>query len=157
MPGQVKQHPARVVRVIRGQTKLGAVLEDRGEAIERPWADDAPLEVAPLGPRIRVQDEQPTDRRLVQAGQQQPRIVGKEADIVEPAPGNPAQEAGHAVDKGFAADEPDLRMGGGLRGQVLAGAEANLEPDLGDAGRKKSSRVKRGSGFVGQADLEPGQ
>ena len=41
-----------------------------------------------------------------------------------------AEEPRHAVDEDFAADEADIGMGPRLGRQMLAGAEADLEPDL---------------------------
>ena len=42
------------------------------------------------------------------------------------------QDFRHAVDIGLAADEPDVRKGLRLRDQMLAAAESDFEPDIGD-------------------------
>jgi hypothetical protein len=43
----------------------------------------------------------------------------------------------HSVHERLAADESDLRVAGGLGDEMLAAAESDLEPDLGDGHREQ--------------------
>ena len=85
--------------------------------------------VPPLRPRIGEQDEDAAERCRGQRREQQPRVIGEQADIAEAAPRHLAEPRDDAVLEHLAADKPDLGVPLGLGGKVLAGAEADLEPD----------------------------
>ena len=58
-----------------------------------------------------------------------------------------AEQAPHAVDEGLAADEADVLMLLRLPQQMLARAEADLEPDLVDRNREEIRQL-RGAGSL---------
>ena len=79
-----------------------------------------------------------------QAIEQEARVVGEDADPPGRAVGlQMAQEAGDPLDEGLAADEADGRIGAHLMGEVLAGAEADLEPEVLDRRREQRAQVDR--------------
>ena len=53
-----------------------------------------------------------------------------ETHVVEIGGGEIGERARHAVEERLAADEADVGIGAGGGKQVLAGPEADLEPDL---------------------------
>jgi hypothetical protein len=66
-----------------------------------------------------------------------------------------AERRDHAVDERLAADQAELGMAGGLPGQVLAAAEADLEPPAGARRREQPGKIERRG--RGQADRQAGQ
>ncbi len=54
-----------------------------------------------------------------------------------------AEQGPHAVDERLAADEADVLMLLRLPQQMLAGAEADLEPDLADRNREEIRQFAR--------------
>ena len=54
------------------------------------------------------------------------------------------EQRGHAVDVGLAADQADIGMGLGLGGEMLAAAEADLEPDLPARRHEQRPWIKEG-------------
>ena len=56
------------------------------------------------------------------------------------------QDLCHAVDIGLAADEARLRKRARFRHQMLAAAEADLEPDIGDAVLEQFCQIAGGAG-----------
>ena len=78
-----------------------------------------------------------------QAIEQQQRVIGEDPDIAEALAFDFRQELGDAVLEHLGADEADPGMGGALRRQMLAGAEADLEPDFPRGRRKQFSRIER--------------
>ncbi len=69
------------------------------------------------------------DRAVRQPGEHVARIAVMDADGARAALLDLAEQARHAVDEGLAADEADILMMLGLPEQMLAGAEADLEPN----------------------------
>ena len=63
-------------------------------------------------------------------GQQFGGIAGEQADIADIVRLDLRQDLCHAVDIGLAADEAGVREGARFRHQMLAAAEADLEPDI---------------------------
>ena len=68
-----------------------------------------------------------------------------------------AQEAGDALDEGLAADEADGGIGAHLMGEVLAGTEADLEPEVLDRRPEQSAQVDGRLRVLGKVDPERGQ
>src|SRR5262245_57661292 len=77
------------------------------------------------------------------------------ADVGDVAGLDGAEKACHAVDEGLAADEADILAPRGLPQQMLARAEADLEPDLRDRLRKE--RGKSGRGPMREVEAEAQQ
>src|SRR6516162_8711842 len=102
--------------------------------------------MAELRPRVRKQNEHARERSLVEGGEQQARVVEEEANVGEAALLDFGEQLGDAVLEHLAADEAQPRMRRGLGGQVLAGAEADLEPDPIHWGRKERLGRERARG-----------
>ncbi len=79
----------------------------------------------------------------VSAGDERARVVGEDADVGKLAPLDVADELGDAVLEHFGADHADRRMRRRLRRQVLAAAEAELEPNGADGPREERARIER--------------
>ena len=62
----------------------------------------------------------------------------REPDIGELLPLEAGQRHGDAVEKRLAADEADIGVGLRLLDEMLAGAEADLQPDVRSARRRKA-------------------
>src|SRR5262245_27351277 len=67
-----------------------------------------------------------------------------------------AEKACHAVDEGLAADEADILVPLGLPQEMLARAEANLEPDPLDGFWKERRNERTWRRFC-EVEAEPGQ
>src|SRR5690606_38921190 len=100
--------------------------------------DEAALAVAALRPRVRIEHEDAPDGARGQARQNAHRIVVPDAQVGNAVLLNPGKELRHAVDEGLAADETDVRVLASPGEQVLAAAEADLEPDVADRMRKEA-------------------
>jgi hypothetical protein len=57
------------------------------------------------------------------------------------------EQARDAVDEDLGADQPDPGVGGRLGGEMLAAAEADLEPDRGRRRGEAAARVERRAAF----------
>ena len=142
MIGDVFEDPAEIAVIIGCNPQLGAIGHDSRQAVEQLARDDAPLVVAPFGPRIRKQYEDAVDRASRQSRHQQPRVVGKDANIIEPLPLDLRKQLDDPVFENLAADEADFRMPFGLPCEMLASAETNLEPNGASQSAKQRARVK---------------
>jgi len=67
--------------------------------------------------------------------------------ILEPAGIDRAQQDRDTVLEHLAADETGLGIGSGLPGEMLAGAEPDLEPDLFFRFREEPVRIQRNTGI----------
>ena len=101
----------------------------RGEQREVLRVHEPPPMVAGLGPGVGVEQEDAPDRGRRQDLDEVARVAGVEADVPDPRLLDAAQGHRHPVHEGLAADQPDAGMGHGLRDEVLAPAEADLEPE----------------------------
>lgn len=129
MRGHVLQHPREIARIVGGEAQFGAIGHDAGERVERRSRDDAALVMAELRPGVGKENEDARERGVAQRGEQEARVVEKEADVGKVMLLDLGQELGDAVFEHLAADEAHRRMRCRLRRQMLAGAEADLEPD----------------------------
>src|SRR5205085_2999808 len=77
------------------------------------------------------------------------------ADIAEAAARHLTKRAHDAVLEHLAADKADLGVPLGLLGEMLAGAEADLEPDILDGCREQGARIE--PPLLGQADRQSRQ
>ena len=71
-------------------------------------------------------------------GQQFGGVAGEQADVADIVRFDLRQDLRHAVDIGLAADEAGLRKGARFGDQMLAAAEADLEPDIVEPARSNS-------------------
>jgi hypothetical protein len=88
--------------------------------------------VARLWPRVGEEDKGAGDRIRREGGEEGAGVLREDADVGEVAVGDRGCQAGDAVLEDLAADKPDLRVRLGLGGEMLAAAEADLEPDRRD-------------------------
>ena len=136
MHGYSLQHGTQVAHVVGGEAELGAVSHGARELVERLRRDHPPLVMPGLRPGVRKQDEDPAKAGLRERGQQEPCVIDKDADIAELPALHLRQELDHAVLEHLGAEESHIRMRRRVLGQVLAGAEADLEPELGGRDRE---------------------
>jgi hypothetical protein len=83
--------------------------------------------MARLGPGIGVEQVGARKACVGEAFQHLQRIVHMDADIVESLPLDVEQQADHAIQERFAADEAVIGAHRRLAGEMLAAAEADLE------------------------------
>jgi hypothetical protein len=126
--------------------------------------DDPPLVMAGLGPGVGEQHEDPLEGRGGQRPQQETGVIDHDPQIAKaPGLGQPEQ-ARDPSDEGLAADQADLRMGRRLGREVLAAAEADLQPEAAVAGKVggevdlplRRDRQAQARQTLGQQALAPG-
>ena len=71
-----------------------------------------------------------------------------QTNVFQAAPLDQRQQAGHAVNEGFASDEADVGLERGRLDQMLAAAKADLEPGLANRGAKQRRRIVEGLGEI---------
>ena len=140
--GEAFEDPAEVIVVVRRRPQLGAVGHDLRQNIERLAQDEAALVVAPFRPGIGKQYEHPIDRGRRQRRDQQPRVVGKDPDVVDAPLLDLREKLDDPVLENLAADKTDLRMPFGLLRQMLAAAEADLKPYRSPRGAEQNAGIE---------------
>ena len=73
---------------------------------------------------------------------QQAGVVVMQADIIDAARVDQGEQAGQPIDERLAADQPDIGPGPGLGGKMLAGTEADFEPQGARRGVEQAGRVE---------------
>lgn len=141
--------------MVAGQAQLGAVGQDPGELVQGLGLDQPALVVAGLAPGIGEEREGPADRGLGQDGQQLAAVALEDPDVLQVLGLDPGQQAGDAVDEDLGAEEAGVPVARRLPGQVLAGAEADLQPERRGPRLEEAGEVERG-GF-GQGDRQTWQ
>ena len=136
------QHCTEIADIVGGEPELGTRLHGARELVEGAGRYHAPLVMPSLGPRIGEQDEDAAERGVRQRRQQEPRVVDEDTDVAEVAAAHLGQELNHAVLEHLGTEKTDLRMRRCLLGQVLAGAEADLEPELGRRNGEEAPRIE---------------
>ena len=119
--------------------KIPPAFSTRAEPVEIDLADEAPLPVFLLRPRVGVEQIDARQRRVRQPVEQLRRVVVVDAQIGERRFGDRGHHLRHAVDEGLDADEADAGMGRRLVHQMLAAAEADLQADVRHLGRETAS------------------
>ena len=142
MRGDQLQHGAEVSDIVGGEAELGARFHGARELVEDARRHHAPLVMPLFRPRIGKQDEDPAETGIRECRQQEPRVVDENADIAEIPALHLGQQFDHAVLEYLGAEQADVGMRSRLLGQVLAGAEADLEPKLGGRHRKQPLRIE---------------
>jgi hypothetical protein len=122
-------HPADVIAIIRRETEFGSIRHDCRQGIEGLAGHKAAVLMAPLWPRVRKQDKYAIDRRRSQRRDHQPRVIGKNSDVVEVAAFDMHEQPGNSWLEYLAADEADLRMAFGLNGKMLTTTKTDLKPN----------------------------
>ncbi len=127
--GHPFEHPAKVVTIVGGKTEFGIISHDFSQSVECFVRHDSALMMAAFWPRIGKQDKHTIDRSRWQRCNQQPRVVGKDADVFEMSMRDSRQQFGDSVLENFAADEAGLGMMFSLQREVLAPTKPDLEPN----------------------------
>src|ERR1051325_5531258 len=94
-----------------------------------------------LRPGIGEQDERPPNRPRRQRFDKEPRVVGEEPQIAQPAAVDLAKQFGGAGFEASGANKADFGMPRRLLGEMLAAAKTDLEPYVRDPGREQHLRV----------------
>ncbi len=111
--------------------QLRARAHDPGQEAQCFWRHQPALGVALLGPGVWKQDERARDGGLGQPAQQRPRIVGMHADIGRASWSSiAASTLTTPSSNGSQPMRVNVRVLLGLPDQMLAAAEADLEPCL---------------------------
>ena len=137
------EHPGEIAHVVAGKPQLGSGAHGSRERVERRPRDEAALVVAEFGPGVGEEDEDAAQACRRKCRDQEPRVVDEEAHIVEPATLDFGEEPSDAVLEDLGADEGVLGMGRRLRREVLARAEADLEPELGEGTGEERFGIER--------------
>ena len=132
-------HPVLQDGMVGCDAEFGIVSQSAGDQVQRLGIDETPPFVAAFRPGIREQQEGPGDRAFRKRLKQKTRVLGKDSDIAGALGVEQDEKAGYAIDKWFAADEADFRMGCGLSSEMLPTAETDFEPDF------RRERVEQGS------------
>ena len=134
--------------------QLAAGPHDAGERGQVLVRDEAALALAPLRPGIGIEQVDPVERgRRAGAAAARSRRRRRCGCCRAPPARSTAEELGHAVDEGLAADEADVRIGrGACASEMLAAAEADLEPDLVD---RRAGTARRGRATGRRRQREP--
>ena len=119
--------------MVGGNADLRPRAQYAHHGIEYFAADQPAAVVANLGPGIGKERKQPSDARRWQRAQHEKRIAVGDAHVAKPLLLHVTQQAGDAVHEQLTAEKAHIRMVPGLPGEVLAGAEAELEPHVGKA------------------------
>lgn len=122
-------HPVEIARIVGCRPQFGAVGQHAHDFRQIFRADEAAAMMARLGPRIGEEHEQPPEHGRRQRRDHGARIVGVDSNVVEAERLDTGQQLGNAVQERLATDDADIRVGGGLGGQMLAAAEADFEPE----------------------------
>jgi len=126
----MKQGPAAELRMIGGKAQLSAIAKNPRKFGERIVPYDSSFLMTALGPRIWKQQENPRNTRGRQHCHKQPRIVLKEPYISQFSVMPIRNKPGNTIEIGLTTDKPAFGMSGRLRSEVLACAEAYLQPYL---------------------------
>src|ERR1043166_9288211 len=116
------QRIAEIARIVGGEAPLRAGLQDPRHLIEHFALDEAALVVTRLRPGVGEENEEPSDARVGQRGDDIAGIVFVEPDVRKLFFVEPAKKFRSACDVWFSSEEPDRRMGGGLPDKMLARA-----------------------------------
>jgi len=152
------QRPTDIAPVIAGHPQFGTGRHGPGQKVQLRAGYEAALGVAGLGPGIGKQHENPAQGARRQDIEQGTGVIGQDTDIGEIPGGNELERRRDPVDEGFAADQPDIRMGRRLGGEMDAIAETDLKPDLGrGCGSKQGAGIKAAGGRISGIDAQARQ
>jgi hypothetical protein len=101
--------------------------------------------VTTLRPRIGIENEQAREGRARQRLDERAGVAGPQSDVFELFALDCRKRFRDAIDEGLGADQSDVAIGARLCDEMLAAAEADLDPDL--ARRKREQRAAFDRGF----------
>ncbi|MEA2860812.1 MAG: hypothetical protein QOC72_2851 [Methylobacteriaceae bacterium] len=131
-PENTGERPTGVVVNIGGKTQLGAAAHHARQNGEAFVGDKAALALPPLRPRVWKKQEHAPKRCVRQPVQEARGVIRVKAEVCEALRFDRGERLRHPVDEGLAADEADVRALRRGLDQMLAAAEADLEPNVGD-------------------------
>lgn len=124
------QNCAGIRPYVRRDTKLTASPQDAGKFGNRFGRNEPALVMPFLGPWIGKKNEGAIHAGLGQQAQERPAVVGVYSDIGQAFGVDGVQHLDDAILERLAADQADITVMSGLPDQMLAAAEADLQPDL---------------------------
>jgi len=129
------QSPDEISRIVGRKADLRTRLHDASKLIQHRHLYEPSLVMTRLRPRIGKEDKHPADARLGKRVNDVTRVFGIETDIVGPirTSGQLRKELGDTGDVRLGSDDSDIGVRFGLPKQMLAAAEADLQPNIGDA------------------------
>lgn len=120
--------PCHVIGNIAGEQEQPAGGEDAVELRQCFGAHQTPLVLPGLGPGIGIEQKDALEALLRKRFQQHARVAVIDVDVGKLPALDQRQQLCHAVDERFRADERNIRMKCCLMRDMLAAAEADLEP-----------------------------
>ena len=122
-------------------------LQHAREPVEIDRADEAPLPVLLLRPRVGIEKIDAGQRRVRQPVEQLRRVVVVDAQIGRGGlpPAQPSASPCQLT-KGSTPMKPASGLARGLVQQMLAAAEADLQPDVATPARETALRGRQGAG-----------
>ncbi|MEY9405744.1 uncharacterized protein (DUF2336 family) [Bradyrhizobium ottawaense] len=127
---KMRQRPGAVIVDVADEAEFAVRLQHARHRGDGPVLDEAPFPVPPLRPGIGMDQVDPRQRCLGQPGQQLGGIACEQTDVADVGGLDLREDLGHAVDIGLAADEACRGEALCLGRQMLAAAEADLEPHV---------------------------
>jgi uncharacterized protein (DUF2336 family) len=144
------QRPGGVVRDVGREAEFAGRSQQACNLGDAFVLHEAALPMSAFRPGIGVDQVEAGEARARQPGDQFARVAVMQPDIADLVVLNQRQDLGHAVDERLAADESHARVAQSFGDQVLAAAEADLQPYLIDVieqsaqiGRRRSRKVDR--------------
>ena len=122
------KRPDDITLDIGRKTQRCARFHNAGKAVEICRHNKPPFPVPFLRPGIRVVEIDRVDRAFWQRIEKRPRVFVVNPYIRQILFADGGYRLGDAVDKGFATDEPPIRVPLGHGGQMLAAAKADFKP-----------------------------
>ena len=158
MGAGVLDHPRQVARIVGGEPELRARDHQLGQPVEGLALHEAALVMAGLGPRIGEQHEGAASERSGSAAITSRASSVNSRMLPTPRALDMRQALGDAVEVGLAADQADIGMLLGLPDQMLARAEADLQPHaIGrQAAAEQLARDRSSCGSAGRASARRG-
>ena len=139
-----RQHPAGIVRIVRGQPQLAPGPDHPGEVRQRLPIDDPPLVVPQLRPRVGEQDEGPLQAAPGAGPSSSSRASSLRTRTLASCSASMApQQLGDPIDERLDTQKADVRLPRRLRRQMLASAEADLQPQGSRRPVEQGQRIER--------------
>jgi hypothetical protein len=129
MIGSSLEHPREKIPIVGRQAEFGSIRHDPRQAVERLARHNTAPFMAPLGPGIGKQDEDPANRCRGKPCNHQPTIFNEYPDVFDAAALDPREQLCDPVFEYLATDKTDLGTTLRLLGEVLPTPKSDLNPD----------------------------
>jgi hypothetical protein len=137
----VLERPCRVIGDIGGDTEFAAGAQNAPYLGNRMLLNEPSFPVAALGPWIRLNEIDPRQRFLCDAGQQFPGVSGMKPDICDVLCSYGRECLGHAVDERLNSYEPGFRICFCFGNEMFAAAEPDFEANLANRLRIQGTKI----------------